>query len=533
VLGKTAGSILAKAEDASGHNHDEKGRFAASSSAEHDTLSVIKSIGDFYEKQGVKAKNNDFKTIESEGRFHEVAPLPKGVKLGEARLCFMNAYNATQANPKLRYAEGYAHMGAIPLHHAWALDEKNRVVDPTWPEREVPLEGRAYYGVAMDPKKAFKRMTRHGTYGVYFKGDETDNHLGASEKEKTVGSILEKVADPAGHYHDEKGRFAPKSAASSGVPEHIINATHGKSHFVMTGGGPGSGKGARVAAYVGGRTSGNYVDFGPGVSTQALQNQISRRKKQQPGGTPRLMVNLLGEKPKVRAMKTEALPGFSEDRVVDPDREKKELTGMYVEGDKSGRRGPQGAKSMEDFHGYDEEYKAGAMRELKELGYSSLEHFTSEHPGWLASGGNPGGLTHEISSVKSKRRMDEMLATPHEGSLIYDSVGGNPRKMRDYALKALKNGYGDVTLDYAHAPLAVSHENDSLRSRVTGAGNVINGAERARKGYETFSRWARFAQRAGMPIHVTHTQMASPRRIAGTAERGASRASKSRRRNLS
>lgn len=48
--------------------------------------------------------------------------------------CFQNCWSVSQAEPELRYAEGFALMcGSIPTHHAWLVRPDGRVEDPTWP----------------------------------------------------------------------------------------------------------------------------------------------------------------------------------------------------------------------------------------------------------------------------------------------------------------------------------------------------------------------------------------------------------------
>lgn len=76
------------------------------------------------------------------GRFFEPQDLPKAYRRGRARACFANSLRlGTKAG--LRYVEGVALPDVgILVHHAWCLDERDRVVDPTW-----STPGRAYFGV--------------------------------------------------------------------------------------------------------------------------------------------------------------------------------------------------------------------------------------------------------------------------------------------------------------------------------------------------------------------------------------------------
>jgi hypothetical protein len=68
---------------------------------------------------------------------HVSQPLPKKYARGQKRECYRNAIKLAKRYPKvLRYAEGYGFSNGTPIliHHAWAVDAENRVVDPTWDE---------------------------------------------------------------------------------------------------------------------------------------------------------------------------------------------------------------------------------------------------------------------------------------------------------------------------------------------------------------------------------------------------------------
>jgi len=76
---------------------------------------------------------------------------------GAPKACFSNALIAGLLNPDLRYVEGFAYAGLIPIHHAWNVDAKGVVVDFTWPEDELsPRKGRAYMGVVAPLEAAWK-----------------------------------------------------------------------------------------------------------------------------------------------------------------------------------------------------------------------------------------------------------------------------------------------------------------------------------------------------------------------------------------
>jgi hypothetical protein len=59
------------------------------------------------------------------------------------KACFDNTFQmVSRSRGKLRYVEGYAMCGFFPVHHAWAIDEDERVIDRTWSD-----PGTGYYGI--------------------------------------------------------------------------------------------------------------------------------------------------------------------------------------------------------------------------------------------------------------------------------------------------------------------------------------------------------------------------------------------------
>lgn len=82
--------------------------------------------------------------------------------------CYKNAFLLADENPdKYIYCEGVA-CSVIPMHHAWCVDERGNVFDPTWKEGShyvgIPFKidhvrrtilARKYYGVIDDPQRDF------------------------------------------------------------------------------------------------------------------------------------------------------------------------------------------------------------------------------------------------------------------------------------------------------------------------------------------------------------------------------------------
>jgi hypothetical protein len=104
------------------------------------------------------------KFVLASGRAYAPHPLPKSIKRGEIKQCFENAAKLAFANPKLTYVEGYG-LSIIPVHHAWCVDGKGRVVDPTWDEKDE--YEREYFGVPIGTYVLRKEIVKHKCWGVF------------------------------------------------------------------------------------------------------------------------------------------------------------------------------------------------------------------------------------------------------------------------------------------------------------------------------------------------------------------------------
>ena len=89
------------------------------------------------------------------GRYYEPAPLPSNFPLMKPNNCFANATHLAVMK-RLQYVEGFAFAlaGWHLVHHAWCLDAKGRVIDPTW------QLGMGYYGVPFDSAFACRWVGR-------------------------------------------------------------------------------------------------------------------------------------------------------------------------------------------------------------------------------------------------------------------------------------------------------------------------------------------------------------------------------------
>lgn len=86
-------------------------------------------------------------------------------KWGAPRACFANALLACATQDDLRYVEGFAYCGQFAVHHAWAVDPDDVVVDFTWDESVfLPRRGRAYLGVPCPLPAAFDAVCNDQGY---------------------------------------------------------------------------------------------------------------------------------------------------------------------------------------------------------------------------------------------------------------------------------------------------------------------------------------------------------------------------------
>ncbi|GGR51691.1 hypothetical protein [Streptomyces roseolus] len=97
------------------------------------------------------AYRSPYHLLLTEGRRHDVKPLPDGTATMPARRCYENAALYARSEGFL-YAEGFAQAFAdddnLFLSHAWVVRRDGTALDPTW-EWEGP---RAYVGITVaDP----------------------------------------------------------------------------------------------------------------------------------------------------------------------------------------------------------------------------------------------------------------------------------------------------------------------------------------------------------------------------------------------
>ena len=89
--------------------------------------------------------------------FGDYRPPPKGSAPSVPKGCFFNAYLLSSLRPKLIYVEGFARRAIgdadFITHHAWTVDQRGHVYDPTW-------KGIEYFGIPFRPEYAQRTMKR-------------------------------------------------------------------------------------------------------------------------------------------------------------------------------------------------------------------------------------------------------------------------------------------------------------------------------------------------------------------------------------
>jgi hypothetical protein len=86
-------------------------------------------------------------------------------KMRRLKQCFKNATHLVLYDETgLRYCEGYAIRKdfPVPIHHAWALDENNGVIDVTWRD----AADCEYIGAPFDRETLTNELMQNKVYGI-------------------------------------------------------------------------------------------------------------------------------------------------------------------------------------------------------------------------------------------------------------------------------------------------------------------------------------------------------------------------------
>jgi len=102
-----------------------------------------------------------FKLVAENGFEFKGSPLPDYIKQRTPKECFANALHLA-LETGLTYVEGYISVHAVPIHHAWCVDEHGTVIDPT----VVNPEDREYFGIPMDIDFVMHHCLASGYYGI-------------------------------------------------------------------------------------------------------------------------------------------------------------------------------------------------------------------------------------------------------------------------------------------------------------------------------------------------------------------------------
>lgn len=150
------------------------------------TREFLESWVEAFNHQAVAGERCDAYTSEADfilksGHSFENTALPRKVRMGRPRECFLNAATLALRKPDIyMYVEGYAVNRWIAMHpvaHAWCITFDNDVVDPTWDDGAeyfgVPfrhdylrrvLKARRDYGLIDNPEMDFPLVT--GAFSV-------------------------------------------------------------------------------------------------------------------------------------------------------------------------------------------------------------------------------------------------------------------------------------------------------------------------------------------------------------------------------
>jgi hypothetical protein len=86
-------------------------------------------------------------------------PLPRGYRRRTPKMCFANTAALVRRALGLTYVEGYVATSRVmfPVHHAWAINADNEVIDPTLGDPALC----AYVGVPIT-REDYETLTRKG-----------------------------------------------------------------------------------------------------------------------------------------------------------------------------------------------------------------------------------------------------------------------------------------------------------------------------------------------------------------------------------
>ncbi|MBB4509710.1 MULTISPECIES: hypothetical protein [Rhizobium] len=129
------------------------------------------------------------------GRLYtSIARRPQWLVPGEGKQCFRNATAFALVRHDVTYVEGFALDPAlpIPLEHAWLVDDKGQVIDPTWDDNI----GHVYYGVPFERDFVARMMEQSGGECGLLDHRILHRHAGSQQEfvQGVRGDLLKEVA---------------------------------------------------------------------------------------------------------------------------------------------------------------------------------------------------------------------------------------------------------------------------------------------------------------------------------------------------
>ncbi|MBO4228520.1 hypothetical protein [Bradyrhizobium neotropicale] len=112
------------------------------------------------------------------GTAYKGRELPKKYSAARGALgwCFRNAAGLALIDDNLTYVEGYAvnhESGGSPIHHAWCVDRRGRVIETTWQN----VTKAEYFGMPIEGELLAVELSRVNHWGVLFTDGKLNDEL--------------------------------------------------------------------------------------------------------------------------------------------------------------------------------------------------------------------------------------------------------------------------------------------------------------------------------------------------------------------
>ncbi len=121
-------------------------------------------LNDKINKKSINPSKNIQRLILENGLpfLERIAPSPFN---GVPKSCYQNCFQALWKYPELNYCEGFAISDDVPIaiSHAWLVDAKSQVIDPTW-SNDAP--GCTYFGAVFTEDFVREIALKTKCYGI-------------------------------------------------------------------------------------------------------------------------------------------------------------------------------------------------------------------------------------------------------------------------------------------------------------------------------------------------------------------------------